>query len=100
MVMENGIGRAVLRPLFMLHRKDVLGAVSRQATVEPGCYLVRNPEKTLQLLCGGGRGVQEFGARQVTAEASPTALSLCPGRIQDWHKENAGEHQGHGHCAL
>lgn len=74
MVMKNGIRRAVLRSLFMLHRKDVLRVVSRQATAEPGCYLVRNPGKSLQLLCGGGRGVQVFGGRRVTAEASPCAL--------------------------
>lgn len=92
--MENGIRRAVLRSLFMLHRKDVLGVVSRQAVVEPGCYyLVRNPEKTLQVLCGGGRGGQVFGASRVAAEASPCASSLCPGRRQGWHKVTAEEHQ-------
>lgn len=96
--MENGIRRTVLRSLFMLHRKDVLWVASTRATVDPGCYLVRNHEKTLHLLCEGGRGLQVFGDRRVRAEVSLSAPSLCPGRSQDRHKVTA-EHQGHGHCA-
>lgn len=89
----------MLRSLFMLHRKDVSWVVSTRATVNPGCCLVRYHEKTLHLLCEGGRGLQVFGARRVRAEASPSAPSLCPGRSQDWHKVTA-EHQGQGTVLL
>lgn len=66
----------------MLHRKDVLWGVSRQAAIEPGCYLFRHPENILQLLCGGWQrsasNISWFGASRVVAEASSSASSLQP----------------------
>lgn len=66
----------------MLHRKDILWGVSRQAAIEPGCYLFRHPENILQLLCRGWQrsasNISWFGASRVMAEASFSASSLQP----------------------
>lgn len=74
MVMENGIRRAVLRSVFMLHKKDVLGVISRQATAEPGCYLVRNPEKNPSAAVWRW----QRSARIWRHEGDSWGLSLCP----------------------